>query len=182
MSRDFALRRLHGLSGRLYDCARRSFQVHSVAVQHETAMKNCVTVHLFDRVVRYFREAFRGPLQETARTTATTQASRGRTWKCLVYEEPFSRVHSVARSRETVEFLRAFGLRDDDRVFAERPDAAGWWRLVPFTYRLGWWFDARGLRSFAAFPVFRPGPKHLSWRCTSCCAQPGKSTTAAWTP
>ncbi|KAL1506609.1 hypothetical protein ABEB36_005938 [Hypothenemus hampei] len=38
----------------LYDSSYRTYLIQNAAVQHETAMKNCITVRLFNRIVRYF--------------------------------------------------------------------------------------------------------------------------------
>jgi hypothetical protein len=48
----FALCEVHELR-KMYDGKLRSYLIQSIAVQHETAIKNCVCVLLYDRVVRY---------------------------------------------------------------------------------------------------------------------------------
>lgn len=143
----FAMRKTHGLQ-RIYDGKLRTYLIQSIAVQHETAMKNCVCVHLFDRVVRYL-------CVKHERKTAKW------VWKCRVYEELFSRNTQAARSLEICEMLESCGLLTDYRGFADAEN--NWWRLVPFSHKLATWFERNGLRSFSVFPVFRPGPKHLRY-------------------
>ncbi|KAL1506757.1 hypothetical protein ABEB36_006060 [Hypothenemus hampei] len=36
--------------------------------------------------------------------------------------------------------------------------------LVPFSFRLAYWFAEQRKRSFAVFPVFKPGRKHVRYR------------------
>jgi len=143
----FAVRERAGLR-RHYDGKHRSFLIQSIAVQHETAMKNCVCVHLFDRITRYLYARHE---RETPRWA----------WKCRVYEELFSRDLQTVRSSEIVEMLESFGLPADHRGFSDAEH--NWWHLVPFSHGLATWFERNGMRSFSVFPVFRPGPKHLRY-------------------
>jgi hypothetical protein len=101
----FALREAHGLC-KTYDGKLQSYLIQSIAVQHETAMKNCVCVHLYDRVVRYVYLRYEGRTPKWV-------------WKCRVYEELFSREHRVARNSGITELLETFGLPPDYRGFVD---------------------------------------------------------------
>jgi len=144
----FGLRQKHGLSEIAYDGSYRSYLIQSIAVQHETAMRNCA----YSRVVRYFYEAWK------RKTTPNW------IWKLRVYEELFSPDYITARIvwrslifYENSTYLKAFG---DSEI---RKSAGGRYSLVPFTHRLSVWYSERGSRSFKVFPVFHPGTKHLRY-------------------
>ena len=132
----------------MYDGRLRNFVIQSIAIQHETAMKNCICVHLYDRLVRYMY------LKHERKTPKWM-------WKCRAYEELFSRDVCAPRSVEIVDFLESFGLPSDWRGFTDTE--RNWWRLVPFSHRLATWFLQHESKSFAVFPVFSPGPKHLRY-------------------
>ncbi|XP_025416932.1 uncharacterized protein LOC112688115 isoform X2 [Sipha flava] len=92
----FALRGAHE-SRKTYGGKLRSHLIQPVAVRHETAMKNCVCVHLYDRVVRYVNLRYEG------RTLKWV-------WKCRLYEELFSREHRVVRSSKLLVCRRIIGI------------------------------------------------------------------------
>lgn len=136
--------------GEFYDCKNRNYLVQNVVVQHLTVMKNCVNVHMFDRVVRYFTSAYKDH--------STVKRWQ---WRRIVFEQLFDRENSVDVLNEEVQsFLHVF---DVDSDFFRYDREREWWSRISFLHKLGVWFSKNGLRLFSLFPVYKPGLKHLQY-------------------
>lgn len=124
-----------------YECKNRNYLMQNIVVQHLTAMKNCVNVNMFNRVVRYFTSAHKD--HETVKRWQ---------WRQIVYRQLFDRENSEdALNDEVRAFLDDFGLDDDFFRYNQEKD---WWSRLQFLHKLGMWFATNGLRSFFIFPVF----------------------------
>ncbi|KAL1493278.1 hypothetical protein ABEB36_011362 [Hypothenemus hampei] len=113
-------------------------------------MENCIVVHFFFRIVRYYSAKY-------------PQSKRKWEWRVVVvFEKLFSSKHSTARTLQVSEFLEDFGFPQNTKfVNLEK----NWWSLITFSYRLAQQFPSHELKSFSLFPIFQPGRKHIRYNC-----------------
>lgn len=134
------------LAGRQYDGSHRSFLMGDIIVQHETVMKNCVLVHLFDRMCKYAYRRFE------------KRISKG-IWKIRLEQEVFTTSASVL-SEETwlvlneVDLTKHLGILRDSKLKDKH-----WWLLVPASYKMGIYFSKKRIKIFQFIPCAKTGPK-----------------------
>lgn len=142
---------------RWHDAVYRSTIIEQLAVQHETAWKNCITVQLCKHIVDYCLRAF--PHREVKNWSVLSKYA----WTCRINYELLSSAHS-AMSEEVYQLTTSQPTWFTPQVVAWLRDYKGnWWHLVPFAFNLGRWFSQNEIRSFAVVPVMKPGLKHIRY-------------------
>lgn len=126
----------------------RTFLIQSVIEQHETIMKNCVLVHLFDRLCKYGYHRFEKRLPKSV-------------WRARLYHELYT---TSTLNEESWILLNELDLVQHlDILRNSKLQDKHWWLLVPASYRMGVWFSQNELKSFNLFPILKPGRKHVRY-------------------
>ena len=109
-----------------------------IIVQHETVMKNCVLVHLFDRMCKYAYHRFEKRIQKGIR-------------KISLEQEVFTTSASVLNELDLTKHL---GILRDSKLQDKH-----WWLLVPASYKMGIYFSKKRIKIFQFIPCAKTGAK-----------------------